>query len=334
MMHAAMYDAVRRTRSHSAAVSQAAHDVLTSLYPTFAKDFDAQLANELANARDTLPGVQAGKWAAQLVLRTRANDGSAAIPPGLTPGTHPGEYRPTPPGMAPAVFTHWSSVRPFVLVQADIFRPALYPRLNSGQYATAVNEVASLGQDTSTTRTADQTVQAKFWAAPIWNYWNEIAQAVLARSGTLTMARVFARLNIAFADAVIAFYEAKYHYKIWRPITAVQLADTDGNPATTGDSNWNSLANTPPDPSYPGAHSVISQAGATILRHELGIRQVLSVTSEAMPGTVRHFETFQQAADEAGLSRIYAGVHSRLDHVPGQRLGFDVARAVLTAISR
>src|SRR5262249_37415482 len=136
----------------------------------------------------------------------------------------------------------------------------------------ATNEVQRLGRDSSTERTDDQTVQARFWAAPIWNYWNEITQTtVQARHASLiTAARVFARLNLAFADAVIAFYDAKYHYRIWRPITAIRLADTDGNPATQADPNWSSLANTPADPTYPGAHSVIAQTGASVLRDEFG----------------------------------------------------------------
>ncbi|OXM54933.1 vanadium-dependent haloperoxidase [Amycolatopsis alba] len=334
MLHAAVHDAVAATRSQTAAASQAAHDVLASLYPAMAADFAAQLARELATAHDPAPGIRAGKQAAEQILRARADDGSTATPPTIPPGTEPGQYRPTPPGFAPAVFTHWSAVRPFVLARASVFRPGRYPELTSARYATAANEVASLGQDTSTTRTADQTEQAKFWAAPIWNLWNEIAQSVLATASTASAAQVFARLNLAFADAVIAFYDAKYHYRIWRPITAVRLADTDGNPATTADPAWNSLATTPADPAYPGAHSVISQAGATILRHELGSRRMLSVTSEALPGIVRHFRTFQQVADEAGESRIFAGVHSRLDHVSGRRLGSAVARVVLPDVHR
>lgn len=273
--------------------------------------------------------IRAGKQAAREILRARADDGSTATPPTIPPATGPGQYRPTPPGFAPAVFTHWPAVRPFVLARASDFRPGRYPELTSARYANAANEVASLGQDISKTRTADQTEQAKFWAAPIWNLWNEIAQSVLATVSTARAAQVFARLNLTFADAVIAFYDAKYHYRIWRPITAVRLAGTDGNPATTADPAWNSLAATPADPAYPGAHSVISQAGALILRHEPASHRMLSVTSEALPGTVRRFRTFQQAADEAGESRIFAGVHSRLDHVSGKRLGSDVARAVV-----
>jgi hypothetical protein len=229
------------------------------------------------------------------------------------------------------VFTHWPAVTPFVLGRADRFRPAPYPALGTVRYARATNEVKALGRDTSSTRDADQTVQARFWAAPIWNYWNEIAQSVvLDRHAPLaTAAHVFARLNLAFADAVIAFYEAKYHYRIWRPITAIRLADQDTNPATRGDVSWNSLASTPADPAYPGAHSVIARAGATILADAFGPVHRLTVTSEALPGTQRQFTRFADAAEEAGLSRIPAGVHTRLDHESGRRLGADVARFVL-----
>ncbi|NBH10495.1 vanadium-dependent haloperoxidase, partial [Amycolatopsis sp. SID8362] len=256
---------------------------------------------------------------------------SAATPPLLPPGTAPGEYRPTPPAFAPAAFTHWAAVTPFVLDRASRFRPGAYPALSGAAYAKAVQEVAAAGRDTGTTRTADETQQARFWAAPIWNYWNEITQSVVGGShpGLVVAARVFARLNLAFADAVIAFYEAKYHYRIWRPVTAVRLAADDGNPATQGIPDWSSLATTPPDPAYPGAHSVISQAGAQVLRQEYGPRRPLAVTSEALPGVVRHFTSFQDVADEAGLSRIVAGVHTRLDHDAGRRLGQDVATFVL-----
>ncbi|MFD9893264.1 vanadium-dependent haloperoxidase [Amycolatopsis sp. NPDC059027] len=352
MLHTAVHDAVvaagragrpallavdaPRSASPVAAAAQAAHDVLTGLYPAFAGALDAQLATDLATVPDgraKTSGVLTGQRIARLIAARRANDGSGAIPPVLPPGTEPGRYRPTPPAFAPAVFTHWAAVTPFVLDRADRFRPGPYPPLTSAAYAEAVNEVARLGQDTSTARTADQTVQARFWAAPIWNYWNEIAQSVVlgAPSGLPTAARVFAELNLAFADAVIAFYDAKYHYRIWRPITAIRLADTDGNPATIGDPNWTSLGVTPADPAYPGAHSVIAQAGAEILRHEYGPCRDVTVTSEVLPGTVRAFGSFQDISDEAGTSRLFAGVHTRLDHNTGRRLGHDVAHAVLDA---
>ncbi|MET9262703.1 vanadium-dependent haloperoxidase [Amycolatopsis sp. NPDC004079] len=349
LLHAAMHDAVVATadsghpylftlevRGHAApeaAAAQAAHDVLAALYPSRSAELATLLTGQLAgippDARDR--GVRAGRLVARLLLGLRANDGSAAVPPVLAPGTAPGEYRPTPPAFAPAVFTHWPAVTPFVLDQAGQFRPGPYPALESARYARALNEVAATGRDTSTTRTADQTVQARFWAAPIWNYWNEITQSVVAgsRSGLIDAARVFAQLNLTFADAVIAFYEAKYHYRIWRPITAVRLAADDGNPATDGIPDWSSLATTPADPAYPGAHSVVAQAGARVLSEEYGPSWALEVTSEALPNVVRRFDTFQDAADEAGLSRIPAGVHTRLDHDAGRQLGLDVAEFVL-----
>ncbi|WP_103336572.1 vanadium-dependent haloperoxidase [Amycolatopsis sp. CA-126428] len=350
LLHAAIHDAVVATTgtgrpylftvdvperaAPEAAAAQAAHDVLAALYPTRTGELTGLLAGQLAEVpqaagRDA--GVRAGRLVARLLLGLRADDGSTAVPPVLPPGTAPGQYRPTPPAFAPAAFTHWAAVTPFVLDRAGRFRPGPYPALGGARYADALREVAVTGRDTSTTRTADETVAARFWAAPIWNHWNEITQSVVggSRSGLLVAARVFARLNLSFADAVIAFYDAKYHHRIWRPVTAIRLAADDGNPATEGIPDWSSLATTPADPAYPGAHSVISQAGAQVLRQEYGPRWALAVTSEALPGVTRRFTSFQAAADEAGLSRIAAGVHTRLDHEAGRQLGHDVAEFVL-----
>ncbi|MFG1645809.1 haloperoxidase [Amycolatopsis sp. NPDC049252] len=340
LLHAAIHDAVvattgvgrpylftvdvPRPASAEAAAAQAGHDVLAALYPTRTAEFDALLAGQLAGVRSVAErdaGVRAGRLVARLLLGLRAGDGSAAVPPVLAPGTAPGQYRPTPPAFAAAVFTHWPAVTPFVLDRADRFRPGPYPALTGAHYARALAEVAADGRDVSTTRTPEGTEQARFWAAPIWNYWNEITQSVVAgsHSNLVVAARVFARLNLAFADAVIAFYEAKYHYRIWRPITAIRLEVPD----------WSSLATTPADPSYPGAHSVISRAGALVLRQEYGPNRPLAVTSEALPGVVRRFGSFADVASEAGLSRIFAGVHTRIDHEAGQQLGLDVAEFVL-----
>jgi hypothetical protein len=351
ILHAAIHNAVvattrtgdpylfavhtNRGASPIAAAAQAAHDVLTALYPAQAPGLDMQLAADLSTVthqRARAAGISAGQLTAKLLLDLRSDDGSSATPPALPPGTEPGQYRPTPPAFAPAAFTHWSSVTPFLIGRADRFRIDAYPALSGHKYAAAINEVEQFGRDTSTTRTTDQTEQGRFWAAAIWNYWNEITQTVVQAEGSnlADAARIFAHLNLAFADAVIAFFEAKYHHRIWRPITAIRLAATDTNRATTPDPAWNSLATTPADPSYPGAHSVIAQIGALQLRDEFGPGRGLglTVTSEALPGVTRHFKTFQGIADEAGLSRIYAGVHSRLDHEAGQELGHNLAQFV------
>jgi membrane-associated phospholipid phosphatase len=142
-------------------------------------------------------------------------------------------------------------------------------------------------------------------------------------------------LNISIADTVIAFFEAKYTYDVWRPVTAIQLAAIDGNPLTDPDPAWVPLSTkTAPDPSYPGAHSAVSAAASLVLRSYLGDRIRLDVTSESLAGTTRHFTSFSEAAEEAGLSRIYAGQHFRFDHLSGKRLGRRVAESVLRSTLR
>src|SRR5712691_7463110 len=341
ILHAAIYDSVvsitkdgppylfsvpaPRGARVDAAAAQAGHDTLAALYPNLNSKLSAAVDQLLAGELAAIPD------AAARLVAARANDRSAATPPPFVAGTQPGDFGPVPPAFAAPVFTGWANVTPFVLESARQFRPEPEPAVTSPAYATALNEVKSLGQNTSTARTADETVAAKFWAGPIWNTWNEIADdAALAHHTNLeTTARLFAVLNVTFADGVIAFYDAKYHYLIWRPVTAVRLGDTIGNPAITGDPTWTPLATTPADPSYPGAHSVISAAGASVLSSFFGKDDQIQVTSDVMKGTVRTFDSYQAVMTEAGLSRIFAGVHTRLDHESGLELGRDVAQLVL-----
>jgi membrane-associated phospholipid phosphatase len=350
IMHAAIYDAVvsitkddppylfavsaPRQARIDAAAAQAAHDTLFALYPNLQPELDALLTAQLAAIPDGKPkqdGIQVGSEVAARLVADRAADGSAAAPSPFVAGTQPGDYRPTPPNFSAPVFTGWSNVTPFVIDSASQFRSVPPPDVTSAAYATALNEVKSLGQNSSTTRTADQTVAAKFWAPPIWNTWNEIAdRAVTAHHASLeTSARLLAVLNLTFADSVIAFYDSKYHYLVWRPVTAIRLGGTIGNPAITGDPSWTPLAVTAADPSYPGAHSTISAAGASVLSAFFGGDGRIDVTSDALPGTVRSFASYHAIATEAGLSRIYAGQHTPLDDVAGQLLGTQVAQFVL-----
>ncbi|HEY3510523.1 vanadium-dependent haloperoxidase [Kribbella sp. NPDC051137] len=342
IMSKAVYDAVsssshvigvRRTSEQRAAAAQAAHDVLAAMFPASANGLDKQLADDLAgipshHARDE--GVREGTRAAAGILAARAGDGSAATPPEYRTTGQPGDFRPTPPGFAAPVFTHWGAVTPFVLRSADQFRPTPPPALSSRAYATALNEVESLGRDHSSTRTAEQTTIGNFWSAPIQNYWNEIADQVLLsrHSGTEASARALALLDLALADSTIALYDAKYAYRLWRPITAIRLGDTDRNRLTTADPTWAPLAVTPADPSYPGAHSALSAAAAEVLTTLYGDVD-FTVTSPTLPGVTRSFRSFRDAAVEAGLSRIYAGVHTRVDHRAGFVLGTRVGSYVL-----
>jgi hypothetical protein len=350
LLHAAMYDAVVSI-THAdqpyafevsadpgarpdAAADQAAHDVLLMLYPSVQPTLDQLLSTELAalpSGQATQDGIKVGHTVAVLMLAERAGDGSATKPaPFVVPVPQPGAYQLTPPNHPAPMFTNWGSITPFVLNSGDQFRPPPPPALNSTTWAQAINEVQSLGRDTSTTRTPDQTQIGKFWAPPIWNTWNEIAEGqVTARRTNLEDAtKMFADLNLAFADTAIAFYDAKYHYLVWRPITAIQ-SGTPGNPQVTADPTWNALATTAADPSYPGAHSSISEAAAVVLTQFFGNRVDLTVHSDALNGVSRQFASFQDAATEAGLSRIFAGQHTRIDHEAGLTLGSDVAKFVL-----
>src|SRR2546430_7751839 len=351
ILHAAIYDAVvsitrdappylfsvnaPSTARADAAAAQAGHDTLVALYPKWKAALDQQLASELAaipNGSGKQQGIQVGHAVAARLLAIRATDGSAVTPQPFVPGNQPGNYQLTPPKFAAPVFTNWGNVTPFVLNTAAQFRPEPPPALTSQAYAQALNEVKSLGQNTSTTRTPDQTVIGKFWGGPIWNTWNEIAEnAALAHHTNLeSTARLFAVLNLSFAASAIAFYDAKYHYQLWRPITAIRLADTDGNPATIGDPTWTPLAPTALDPSYPGAHSTISSAGATALSAFFGNQDQIRVTSDVLPGVVRTFASYNDVATEAGLSRIFAGQHTRIDHEAGLQLGHNVAQFVIS----
>jgi PAP2 superfamily len=351
ILHAAIFDAVDsidrthapylisirapRSASETAAADAAAHAVLIGLYPAERSSIDADYAAELATVADGPAkdkGIRLGEQVASDLLAIRAGDGSSVAAPPFVAGAGPGDYRSTPPNFPTPVFTAWGRITPFVLERGDQFRPEPPPALTSQAYAAALDEVKGLGSATSATRTAEQTEIGKFWNPPIQNFWNQIAQTVaLAHHSDLaTTARLFAALNLSLADSAIAFYDAKYTYRLWRPVTAIRLADGDGNPATSADPNWLPLAgNTAADPSYPGAHSTISAAARDVLASFFGDRQRFAVTSPALPGVTRSFTSFSAAEEEAGLSRIYAGQHFRFDHEAGLRLGNQVARFVL-----
>jgi hypothetical protein len=354
IMHAAIYDAVNaidrthkpylvhltgvsRFASQDAAADAAAHAVLVTLYPNFQTTLDTQLQQllvQIPDGADKAEGIRIGQTVADRTLALRSNDGSANAPIPFTFGTAPGDFQSTPPNFPKQPqFTSWSHVTPFALERANQFRPGPPPALTSDTYSDVFNEVKSLGIAGSTTATPDQALTGRFWNGAIQNYWNEIAQtaAVAHDLTTAQNARLFALLNLAIADDVIAFYDAKYTYNFWRPATAIREAASDGNPKTLPDPNWlPEVGNTTPDPSYPGAHAVISASGACVLISFFrGNHFDFTVTSEVLPGVDRSFTSFSAAAEEATLSRIFAGVHFRSDLTTGQRLGRQVADFVV-----
>ncbi|MFN6154763.1 Ig-like domain-containing protein [Anabaena sp. AL09] len=324
--------------SASAAAASAAYTVLVNLYPNQKTFFDTALTAFLAKITDgeaENTGVTFGQTVANDILTLRSTDG-ANTTVNYTPGTNPGDWQPTPPANASALLPQWGQVTPFGLTSGSQFRPAGEPALTSDKYTTEFNQVKDLGSINSTTRTADQTEVAKFWADGSGTFtpaghWNQIAQNAAATKGNslIDNARLFALLDISLADAGIAAWDAKYTYNSWRPITAIQKADTDGNPNTTADPNWKPLITTPPFPSYISGHSTFSGAAATVLTTILGDNVSFSVNSLGTPGINRTFTNFNAAANEAGISRIYGGIHFNADNVDGLATGKSVGDYVL-----
>jgi hypothetical protein len=354
IMHAAIYDAVNAidgthepylvhlkgvppSTSQEAATDSAAHEILVALYPTLKQKLDAAFQMSLVpipDGDDKAMGILVGQIVADQVLAVRSNDGANAQPIPYIFGTDPGNYQSTPPNFpTQPQFTHWSRVTPFALDGASQFRPGPPPALTSDSYSNALNEIKSLGIANSPTATADEALTGRFWNGAIQNYWNEIAQTASVANDLTTAenARLFALLNLSFADGVIAFYDAKYTYNLWRPVTAIRAADTDNNPETLADPNWlPEVGNTAPDPSYPGAHAVISAVGAEVLIAFFKTDPfAFNVTSEVLQGVTRSFTSFSAAAEEATLSRIFAGQHFSFDLTNGHDLGQRVADFVV-----
>lgn len=330
--------------SIDAAVASAAHRTLVTLFPARAADFNAALTASLAAIKDgpaESKGVQIGISVAEQILASRSADGSSATVT-YTPGINPGEWRPTPSGFQQAVLPQWPDVTPFALTSGSQFLSPAPPALTSAEYAADLAQVQELGSLTSTTRTTDQADIAKFWAgspgtATPPGEWNMVAQAVVQTHVTTTAenARLFALLNVALADAGIAAWDAKYHFNLWRPITAIREADTDGNTATVQDGSWTPLLNTPAFSGFVSGHSTFSGAAAAVLKSFFGTDNVAFVLPSEVAGVAdRSFTSFSSAAEEAGISRIYGGIHFNFDNTDGLTLGDNIGDFVTSTILR
>jgi PAP2 superfamily len=230
------------------------------------------------------------------------------------------------PGFDFAFAPGWAEVTPFVLRDSSQFRPGPPYALTRKKYAADFNEVKRLGGDgvkTPSARTAEQTEIALFWVESSPLQWNRIARAVSADTGLdlWEQARLFGLLNMALADGYVGSFDTKYHYDYWRPVTAIQTADTDGNPDTGVDRHWTPLVPTPPIPDYDSAHSVEGSAAAKVLQRFFGTDRIgFATCSMTLPSgstcddetpVLRHYAGFSQAAAENGLSRILVGFHFR-----------------------
>jgi hypothetical protein len=324
--------------SAEAAAAAAAHKVLVALFPAQQAAFDTALTASLAAIPDGVAktsGISWGESVAAEILALRAGDHAAEFVSPFFP-TGAVWWLPTPPAFAPAVLPNWPIVTPWCMKNGAEFRQAAPPSPGSLQYTAAFREVSRLGRVDSTVRTADQTQIALFWAdgagtATPPGHWLVIAQGI-SQEKHLSLqenARLFALLSLTVADAAIVSWDNKYYYNYWRPVTAIQHADIDGNPATAADPGWQALIATPPFPSYTSGHSTFSASSAKILELYFGTDAMsFSTTSDGLPGVQRSFSSFSQAAAEAGQSRIYGGIHWQFDNQAGLASGQSLAEEV------
>ena len=338
IMHLAIYDAVMAIeRSHQpylvdlaapgasaeAAAAVAAHRTLAGLFPKERETFDLIVARCLVDipagsARDR--GVELGRFVAERMLEARSNDGSADVGK-YAQKSFGGAWRPTAPFHKDALLPDWGYVKPFAIKRGTQYRPAGPPALTSLQYAAAFNEVKRLGERHSIHRTEEQTQIAHFWADDVGTvtppgHWNRIAQTIARERGTTLAenARTFAQLNISLADAGVLCWVIKFTFDFWRPITAIrETADGEG---------WTPLLNTPPFPAYISGHSTFSSAAAASLAQSFGTDKIrFTTTSDDLPGVRRSFDSLWAAAEEAGMSRIYGGIHWSFDNVDALHVG-------------
>jgi membrane-associated phospholipid phosphatase len=358
MVEVAVYDAVngiqrRYTPLHvapaappgastRAAAVQAAYAILSRLYSSQQSTLDNERTASLAaiasgaaaaNSVSIARGVAWGQYVADAIWAWRSADGFTPPPAAFLGGAGVGQWRPTPPALLAGAGVQFATMMPWVIMHPDQFRPLGPPALDSARYTADFLETASMGSIASSLRTADQTLASQFWAASTATYyWDTIAVSLsAARHTTLSEnARLLALLNVAMADAAIACWDAKYTFVFWRPVTAIPLADTDGNPDTIADPAWTPLLVTPNHPEYPSGHSTVSGAAATVLADYFGESTSFSVDSDVMAGVVRSFPNFAAALSEIKDARIFAGIHYRSACDDGQTIGIAAAQYVMS----
>jgi hypothetical protein len=340
MVNGAVYDAVnaiggvpyqpylgapraRGTESMAAATAAAATQVLLFLYPGQQARLQAQYNQYLAGLPDrpsTWRGVAVGNEAGTAMVEARRDDGAFGGEAWVV-GKQPGQWRPTPPAFASD--TAWvGHVKPFLIPDASMFRTSGPPALTSRQYAGEFNEVKAVGFVNSTLRTADQTQAAIWWHDRHLTEW-EIRRQIATRHGldTVGTARMFAMANLAEADAAIACFSEKEAWMRWRPVTAIQLADTDGNSDTVADPTWMPLLVTPAHPDFTSGHTCRTAATMGMLRHFFHRDDIPFSAFSVDSGTTRNFTSFSQALAEVIEARIWGGIHTRTADVVGARIG-------------
>lgn len=319
-----------RGASAQAAAVAAAHKVLVTYSPDLQATLDADYADSLAQIPDgkaKTRGIAFGTLAADNLIAMRANDGRNA-PMLFTQPPAPGVWRPTPPAFAPMAVPWMGGVTPLLLRSGAQFgEPGPPPALTSDRYTRDFNEVKALGSATSTVRTPAQTSTALFFSgnAPVQFNAALRDQMTVRHLDIVDAARMFAAVDMSEADAIISVWHAKYLYGFWRPITAIQLADTDGNPATIADPTWTPLLTTPPYPDYVSGYSGLTGAFTRALADVLDTRHLqLTLISTAAPGT-RFYDSGSSLRNDVVDARVWLGIHFRSADTGGVDMGQRVA---------
>jgi VCPO second helical-bundle domain len=321
--------------SPEAAVVAAAHAILIHYLPgqqqTILDPAYVQSLGTIPDGQAKEDGVATGAFVARVLIRQRADDGFR-VPVEYVPPDPPipGVWIPTAP--TPALGTYMPNMTPFSLRRPSQFRPGGPPRLSSRRWAREYNEVKEIGSRTSTTRTAEQTLAARFWGEPPIQQAHGSYRKFVTDHGLdiADASRFMAMTTVVAADALIACFDAKYHYVFWRPITAIRAGDTDGNPDTVADPNWLPLLPaTPNHPEYPSAHSCLTPSVGRVIAKFLGTRDIdFTIPSVTGLGD-RHFDRVSDLEYEVTNARIWGGIHYRTSVGVGTELGKKVERQVL-----
>jgi PAP2 superfamily len=308
--------------SREVAAAAAAYFILAHLYPDQAKDFETFYQASLAAISDGEPksqGIQLGEKVAAEMLAWRAKDGADA-PNTYRPYTTVGTYVPT---VLPVGFT-LANVMPFALKQGSQFRPVAPYSLQSAQWAKDYNEVKTMGAKKGSARSAEQTDIARFWEFTGPGTYNPLVQQLAAakKLDVMENVRLFALVAMATADAAIAFFDTKYTYNFWRPVTAILNGDIDDNDATERDPAWEPFIATPMHPEYPCAHCATQAAAASVLEAFFGDAvPTFTLTSPTAPGVTRSFSRLSDYVAEVINARVYDGVHYRTSGEVGAAMG-------------
>jgi hypothetical protein len=357
-MDAAVNPGERKGQSPDAAVVQAAYDVLLHYFPAQQASLTSLHDEALAAIPDSAAkrnGIKFGGLAADKVIRDRAGDG-LQTPIGSTSPLDPlpfgpGVWRLTPPYVAAQ--TPWvGNVRPFILENAEQFAPPPPPSLSSQAWIDGFNEVKEYGQDTNASgkRTAEQTTIARFWTANVVRQYSIVTRSIAGSLGydVPETARLFAMVYEIAADTGITLMHAKYHYRFWRPVTAIDPSSvtndnygttpgpSDGNPATEEEAGWRPLVTpTPNHPEYPSAHSSVSTAVSSVFAAVLGTPNInLDIPGGPTLASTRHFATAEALSTEVANARVWGGIHYRFSTNAGAALGLGVAQYDLQHFGR